>query len=408
MTLQISKKIIRLAIIASIVMLMLMYNRVPVNDYLSDRVKNISGTVTDKVADYMGAPPVTDIKSNHSLAFDQQDNGHSSDTYLQDARVKACFVSLVRNRDLWEIVPSVKNVEDRFNRNYRYTWVFLNDEPFTEEFKTVLQNIVSGEAIFEQVPKEHWSYPDWIDQAKAARVREEMREKSIIYGDSETYRHMCRFESGFFWRHPALKNFDWYWRVEPSTKLFCDIDYDVFRWMQDNDKAYGFTISIHEYEATIPTLWEATKEFIELHPEYIAPNNMMDFISDNKGKTYNLCHFWSNFEIASLNFWRSPAYTDYFEFLDQKGGFFYERWGDAPVHSIAVSLFLPKDKVHFFDDIGYFHNPYSHCPIKQDVWTKGKCSCNQQDDFTFQGYSCGHKYYEANNMKKPAGYEKFQ
>lgn len=49
------------------------------------------------------------------------------------------------------------------------------------------------------------------------------------------------------------------------------------------------------------------------------------------------CSVWSNFEIADMRFWRSKAYSDFFEFLDQKGGFFYERWGDAPVHSIGRS-----------------------------------------------------------------------
>jgi hypothetical protein len=33
---------------------------------------------------------------------------------------------------------------------------------------------------------------------------------------------------------------------------------------------------------------------------------------------------WSNFEIADLDLWRGEAYTKFFEFLDQKGGFYYE------------------------------------------------------------------------------------
>lgn len=33
---------------------------------------------------------------------------------------------------------------------------------------------------------------------------------------------------------------------------------------------------------------------------------------------------WSNFEIADMDFWRSEAYMKYFEFLDSKGGFYYE------------------------------------------------------------------------------------
>lgn len=47
----------------------------------------------------------------------------------------ATFVMLCKNDELEGVVSSVRQIEDRFNRNYRYPWVFLNDEPFTEEFK---------------------------------------------------------------------------------------------------------------------------------------------------------------------------------------------------------------------------------------------------------------------------------
>jgi len=55
----------------------------------------------------------------------------------------------------------------------------------------------------------------------------------------------------------------------------------------------------------------------------------MSWISNDNGDTYNRCHFWSNFEIADLNFLRSPAYMNYFDHLDKSGGFSYERWGDG-------------------------------------------------------------------------------
>ena len=32
---------------------------------------------------------------------------------------------------------------------------------------------------------------------------------------------------------------------------------------------------------------------------------------------YNLCHFWSNFEIADLRFFRSEAYSQFFQSLDR-------------------------------------------------------------------------------------------
>jgi hypothetical protein len=33
---------------------------------------------------------------------------------------------------------------------------------------------------------------------------------------------------------------------------------------------------------------------------------------------------WSNFEIADMDFWRAPAYTAFFNYLDTQGGFYYE------------------------------------------------------------------------------------
>ncbi|TFK80840.1 glycosyltransferase family 15 protein [Polyporus arcularius HHB13444] len=90
-----------------------------------------------------------------------------------------------------------------------------------------------------------------------------------------------------------------------------------------------------------------------------------------------------------MDFWRSEAYTKFFEHLDKKGGFYYERWGDAPVHSIAAALFQNKEKIHFFDEIGYEHNPYTHCPKGEGAWARGKCGCDPKRSFAdYDGYSC--------------------
>lgn len=257
----------------------------------------------------------------------------------------------------------------------------MNDKEFNDEFKSVMTNLISGNVSFGVIPKEHWGYPEFIDQEKAARNRKAMAAKKIIYAGSESYRHMCRFESGFFWRHPLMQKYRWYWRVEPGVKFYCDIEYDLFKYMQDNDYKYGFTISMHEFRETIPTLWNTTLEFVKKHPEYVAKDNLLKFVSDDGGKTYNRCHFWSNFEVADMEFWRGPAYSEYFDYLDQTGGFFYERWGDAPVHSIAAAFFLNKTQFHHFEDLGYYHGPYTACPTTQELRRKGRCTCDPSKTF---------------------------
>ncbi len=41
--------------------------------------------------------------------------------------------------DIKGAVQSVRELEDRFNRRYHYPWVFLNNEPFSDEFKTYVR-----------------------------------------------------------------------------------------------------------------------------------------------------------------------------------------------------------------------------------------------------------------------------
>lgn len=316
-------------------------------------------------------------------------------------RANATFVSLARNEDLWELMGSIRQVEDRFNHNYNYDWVFLNDEPFDPLFINMTTGLVSGRTKYGLIPKEHWGYPDWIDQDRARKARKQMDEDGIIYGGSESYRHMCRFESGFFWRNPELDEYKYYWRVEPSIQLHCNIDYDIFKFMADNKLKYGFTLSLYEYYATIPTLWSSTRKFMMKHPEYLATDSLLNFISEDGGMSYNMCHFWSNFEVADLDFWRDKPYQEYFDFLDREGGFFYERWGDAPVHSIGASLFLNKSEVHFFEDIGYFHAPLNSCPVSLVDRLDKKCVCDPAQSFTWWDNSCTPKFYEAVGRVKP-------
>ncbi|WVF72198.1 hypothetical protein IAT40_007010 [Kwoniella sp. CBS 6097] len=326
-----------------------------------------------------GIPSADDLKENGAV----------------DSRRKAnaVFVSLARNSDLWELLSSIRQMEDRFNHWAKYEYVFLNDEEFSEEFKRYTQSMTKSKCHYGKIDPEHWYQPDWIDEDKATKAREEMIRKKVIYGHSVPYRNMCRFNSGFFYRHPLLANYDYYWRIEPSIKYFCDLNYDPFLVMQDEKKVYGFTISLFEYIETIPTLWDAVKEFIAEHPDYLPEGNAMKFLSDDGGETYNKCHFWSNFEIGDLNFWKSQPYMEFFDYLDKKGGFYYERWGDAPVHSIGAALFAKKEQIHFFEDIGYRHEPFQHCP-QGEAHTRGNCMCDPGNNFDWEWYSCTKKYTE--------------
>jgi mannosyltransferase len=200
-----------------------------------------------------------------------------------------------------------------------------------------------------------------------------LHEQKVQYMEKVSYHQMCRWNSGMFSEHPALADMQYYWRVEPNVHFFCDIDYDVFRWMADHNKTYGFNINIYDSAESVATLWPETQKFLADHPEYVHENNAREWLEDgskrpeNHGTAhgYSTCHFWSNFEIGDLAFWRSKKYRDYFEHLDRAGGFFYERWGDAPVHSVALGLFEDKSKIHWYVPLRYLTDSWS-----QGLWVR--------------------------------------
>lgn len=331
---------------------------------------------------------------------------HSTKNTTQIGREKATLLMLVRNFELQDALESMRELEDRFNKKYRYPWTFLNDEEFTEEFKQLTTGIASGTTEYGFIPPSNWSVPDHIDQELMKQKMKEMEEKDVIYGGSLSYRNMCRFNSGYFFRHPLLDKYDWYWRVEPDVHFYCDQQYDPFEFMRTNGKMYGFVITIYEYINTIPTLWKTAKEFFNAHPDYLAKDNALDFVTDRKvlrsfdldletTEEYNLCHFWSNFEIGNLNFFRSKEYIEFFEHLDRSGGFYYERWGDAPVHTLGLTALLNRSQIHHFSDIGYKHAPYYRCPKDDASFLTGRCLCppNKGHDVDFENFSCLPKWY---------------
>ncbi|KAF2718103.1 glycosyltransferase family 15 protein [Polychaeton citri CBS 116435] len=327
-------------------------------------------------------------------------------------RANAAFVVLARNKELEGVLESIKSVERHFNRWFHYPYIFLNDADFNSTFKETIANHTSSPVEFGKIPAEHWGYPDWADEHVAKEGIRKQGDQAIMYGGMESYHHMCRFYSGFFYKHELLQKYDWYWRVEPEIKYFCDITYDPFLAMERANKTYGFTIAVKELKETVPNifryasaykrvnnitsqgLWEM---FLEPRPEKeenkdIPPEDLpkgdpkyedekhkplpedilktepgqsvLEEIDPDsmEGEVYNMCHFWSNFEIARLDWFRSKEYEDFFQMMDRSGGFWMERWGDAPIHSLAAGALLNINQIHYFRDFGYRHTTIQHCP----------------------------------------------
>lgn len=151
-----------------------------------------------------------------------------------------------------------------------------------------------------------------------------------------------------FYTLPALEKFEWYWRIEPDVDFMCHITYDPFVEMRKHGKIYGYAQALWEMTETCPNLFVEMNNWKEDHRVptrdlwrsmiiaswvpfpirryFAAPNRD----HDRFGNHWNKCHYWTNFEIANMGFFRDREYQDLFKYLDEKGGFYYERVSFTP------------------------------------------------------------------------------
>ena len=293
----------------------------------------------------------------------------------------AVILMLARNNELAGAKKSITSLEEKFNRWFHYDVLFLNDEPFSKEFQDALRPIVSGKVMFETIANDTdmWGFPAWIDVDEAREVIAGQEDKGIKYGSLESYHHMCRFNSGRFFLHPALLPYRYYWRVEPDIEFLCSITYDPFRQMALHKKIYGYVMAIWELPVTAPSLFKHIADYkamkripsTDYWNSFVMPSWAPWFLRsslqywrgrDAQGDQWNWCHYWSNFEIADMEWFRSREYREFFDMLDLAGGIYYERWGDAPIHSLAAALLLRPEQTHKFSDFGYTHDGLQTCP----------------------------------------------
>lgn len=151
-------------------------------------------------------------------------------------------------------------------------------------------------------------------------------------------------------------------------RFFCAVEYDVFQYMSDNYKVYGFTLKVYDDPMTLPSLWPQTLDFIAANPQHLSHRMAWNWLTHStwrpehnaRANGYSTCHLRSKFEIGDLEFWRLCLRV----FLPGFGSnerVFYERWGDAPVHSIALGLFTNVARIHWFE------NPIGWKPCSYDV-----------------------------------------
>ncbi|KAJ2744784.1 hypothetical protein GGI20_002677 [Coemansia sp. BCRC 34301] len=314
------------------------------------------------------------------------------------SRANGCFVFITRTISLTKVRRTMFDIEQRFNSRFRYPYVFLSSQPFSDEFKRTVQLMAGGgvngsRVEFGLIPRSDWSYPEWIDVDRAKRAAEAWADANDYVVDKPGWRHMVRYWAGPFARHPLLQKYKYVWRLEPGAHYTCDFEYDPILHMHTNGYSYGFAIATAETPDTVPTLFKSLTTYIrnrrQSNSTLFADGNSLGWIVGAKG--YNRCHFLTNFEIVDLDFMRSDSYQELFGHLDRSGGIYYERWTDGSVRSLAVALLLRRQQVRWFEDVGYRHDALQNCP--QSVERQMRCHCDPSKSTHLQQHtSCSSQW----------------
>lgn len=138
-----------------------------------------------------------------------------------DQRPKAAFVSLAHEHDLPAVLSSMSQLEETFNHRYHYHWVFFSTQPLSEEFRRQTSNATGAICIYEVISEQNLASSRYPKPSSAYDVMP--RDATDDDSASKTGRSTSflgqtwRWNSGPFASEKRLRDYDWFWRIEPGV-----------------------------------------------------------------------------------------------------------------------------------------------------------------------------------------------
>jgi hypothetical protein len=178
------------------------------------------------------------------------------------------------------------------------------------------------------------------------------------------YRHMIMFHSTWIHRYlfnPAhgYSDVEFILRLDDDSSFSSPIGYDIFKMMEKNNLSYGFVTSVQDDPDCVRGLWNFTWDFLRN-----ASNSLSKYRISEANLDYFRDHWpegsviYNNFELSSAKIWKTPLWNDFMSAVNENGGVYRDRWGDAPLHTIYLLLAIPLSEVHAFSDLPYRHDPF--------------------------------------------------
>ncbi|KAF9112788.1 alpha 1,2-mannosyltransferase 2.4.1 [Mortierella sp. AM989] len=193
-------------------------------------------------------------------------------------KANGVLVILADEEGLQSARETIRQVEDRFNRDRNYPWVVLSPLPFTTRSQNLTKQLSKGAMSFGVVPHEQWRLPKWIDAAKIrngdyAKMKLGMNKTSLLT------RHKWRYMSGFVAQHELLDSYEFFWRIDPGVEIFCDVEEDPMLTLKRSAQKFAWSLSSTVNEAGVTGAWLIIQKIKGLYQNIIPAINNEAFLT---------------------------------------------------------------------------------------------------------------------------------
>ena len=178
---------------------------------------------------------------------------------------------------------------------------------------------------------------------------------SVHHRSSRSYLAMCRFFTLMLSTHPLMTLFSYYWRLDSHSYLFSPKPIeDPFELMQKRQIQYAFVMTNQDGEPYVTGLWNFFHDFLNRH--CLTPSEAVRETQTRWFGRYSIDIIFNNFAISNVSLWRdNPIVRAWLQAVDRAGGIYRYRWGDAPIHTLALTQFIPREQIARLRYFGYFH-----------------------------------------------------
>eukprot|EP00656_Telonema_subtile_P013802 TRINITY_DN17016_c0_g1_i2.p1 TRINITY_DN17016_c0_g1~~TRINITY_DN17016_c0_g1_i2.p1 ORF type:complete len:1094 (+),score=263.27 TRINITY_DN17016_c0_g1_i2:74-3355(+) len=260
---------------------------------------------------------------------------------LTPPRLKAAIYVLVNPARLTQLMMMLQQLHTNFNNEYKYPIVLFHDTPLSPEQRSAITRDGQWSWIkFEAIELS-------LSALEPELPAEEVPERTPCAPTRLFYRHMCRFHAIEASRRMSELGFEWHWRMDDDSRLGAPVGYDVFELMATNKMLYSYLDVVQEEHKCVANLWELAD--VHLAKRKLIPTFYHEW---PEGVV-----FYNNFEISHHSVWESPEVQHWMQAVRTSRGIYTSRWGDAPIRTLAVAMFVDPLRVHRFSDLAYSHLP---------------------------------------------------